>query len=415
MVLSSRADTRMEALAQAIAREWARARAAIDAGLEEVAGASSEAGLAEVALYIARGGKRFRGFLVILSAEALGGTLEDALDAAIAIELVHSASLALDDTIDGDVVRRGRRVAWLVYGLPKTILTSLLMIPVAQRMVEKYGFKAIMEVTRTWEATVRGEIIDVFLADKVPARDYERLALLKTGSLFRLAGVLGALAAGVREAEEPLARYGEKLGLAYQLADDIVDYEKYRRGLRSKLDPSERLYLRWARETLGAQGEEEVTQLALERLASIVREASGSLDGLPDNEKARILRELGLHAVTSLDFYRREGRVDAVMELVGGPTINESMRSLRPGGTLVLVGNITGEPIVIRRPALLVMREISIRGSAAYTPEEWLEAIRIVAEGRVKPFYRAYPLEEVNEAYRDALEGGRIGRVILRP
>ncbi len=290
MVLSSRADTRMEALAQAIAREWARARAAIDAGLEEVAGASSEAGLAEVALYIARGGKRFRGFLVILSAEALGGTLEDALDAAIAIELVHSASLALDDTIDGDVVRRGRRVAWLVYGLPKTILTSLLMIPVAQRMVEKYGFKAIMEVTRTWEATVRGEIIDVFLADKVPARDYERLALLKTGSLFRLAGVLGALAAGVREAEEPLARYGEKLGLAYQLADDIVDYEKYRRGLRSKLDPSERLYLRWARETLGAQGEEEVTELALERLASIVREASGSLDGLPDNEKARILR-----------------------------------------------------------------------------------------------------------------------------
>lgn len=132
-------------------------------------------------------------------------------------------------------------------------------------------------------------------------------------------------------------------------------------------------------------------------------------------EKARILRELGLHAVTSLDFYRSEGRVDAVMELVGGPTINESMRTLRPGGTLVLVGNITGEPIVIRRPALLVMREISIRGSAAYTPEEWLEAIRIVAEGRVKPFYRAYPLEEVNEAYRDALEGGRIGRVILRP
>ncbi len=134
-----------------------------------------------------------------------------------------------------------------------------------------------------------------------------------------------------------------------------------------------------------------------------------------NREKARVLEDMGFTVVSSLDFYRRLGRVDVVFEIVGGPTINESMRSLRFRGRLVLIGNITGEPITIERPALLVMREILLSGSAAFTRREWEAAIRVVATGAVKPVYRVYRLEDVNEAYRDALEGSRVGRIVLKP
>ena len=132
-------------------------------------------------------------------------------------------------------------------------------------------------------------------------------------------------------------------------------------------------------------------------------------------DKAGILAELGAEPVHDLQFYRRHGRVDVVVELVGARTINESMRALRHGGTLVLVGNVHGEPVTIARPALLVMREIRIVSSAAYTREEYEAAVRMVGSGRVKPFYKTYKLEEVNEAYRDIGEGRIVGRAVITP
>ncbi len=132
-------------------------------------------------------------------------------------------------------------------------------------------------------------------------------------------------------------------------------------------------------------------------------------------EKAKALEGLGVHTVTDFSFYKKEGRVDAVIEVVGGPTINNSILALRPQGTLVLVGNVTGEEIRLQRPALVVMRELKITGSAAYTKAEYEEAIRLIHEGLIRPFYRAYRLEEVNEAYRDIVEGRVLGRAVLRP
>ncbi|MEB3851778.1 MAG: zinc-binding dehydrogenase [Desulfurococcales archaeon] len=132
-------------------------------------------------------------------------------------------------------------------------------------------------------------------------------------------------------------------------------------------------------------------------------------------EKAELLESLGVRAVTSLDFYRSEGRVDAVVELVGARTINESMRALRPGGNLVLVGNVTGEPVAIERPALFVMREIHMHGSAAYDIHEYRAAVKLAASGAIRPFYRAYSLEEINNAYRDVLSGSLVGRAVITP
>ncbi len=133
-------------------------------------------------------------------------------------------------------------------------------------------------------------------------------------------------------------------------------------------------------------------------------------------EKAKILEgELGVEAVTRLDFYREKGRVDVVIEMVGAWTFNESVRALRPGGVLVLVGNVTGEPVVIERPALIVMREIRITGSAAFSLPEYKAAVNLVASGAIKPYYRLYRLEEVNKAYEDMRAGSLVGRAVLKP
>jgi len=132
-------------------------------------------------------------------------------------------------------------------------------------------------------------------------------------------------------------------------------------------------------------------------------------------EKAAVLRRLGVNVVTSLDFYRREGRVDAVVELVGAATFNDSLRSLRPKGRMVLVGNVQGTPIEVARPALLVMRELTVKGSAAYTKREYEAAVRLVGEGHVEAFYRKYPLDDINLAFEDVANGRVVGRAVVAP
>ena len=132
-------------------------------------------------------------------------------------------------------------------------------------------------------------------------------------------------------------------------------------------------------------------------------------------EKARLLEGLGVKPVTSFSFYRDEGKVDFVFEVVGGPTINDSMLSLKERGTLVLIGNITGEPITLERPAFIVMRELKITGTAAYTKREFEEAIKLIGEGAIRPFYRTYRLDQINEAYEDVLNGRLVGRAVIKP
>ncbi len=225
--------------------EWLEARELINNAITETVSDLGRQGLSDVALYISKGGKRFRGFLTILTAKALGASPKDALDAAVAIELVQAASLAIDDILDQDSTRRNDRASWIVNGVGKTVLASLLLIPVAQRMVERLGVTALYHVIRSWEATVRGEILDVFLVDKLSPNEYIELIKLKTGSLFKLALILGALSAKKKVRTDSFGEYGEKLGILYQVADDIVDYKKYQTGEKKVLEPGEKLYLKW--------------------------------------------------------------------------------------------------------------------------------------------------------------------------
>jgi len=251
-------------------------RALIDAEIEKaIRGYEGE--VLEIVNYMSRGGKRFRGILTILVCEALGGRVEDALDAAVAVELVHAASLALDDIIDLDTIRRGSIASWIRYGISKTVLISNMLIPKAQLMIEKYGFDALIRVIEAWLQATSGEIVDVF-GPGPTFTGYETLARLKTGSVFKASTYLGARAAKAGKSLEDLsASFGENLGILYQVADDLVDV------LLGKLDDRShgvRMFLEW----VGGGTAEEVVAKVSPKISSIMKRLEAILSRFPDNK-----------------------------------------------------------------------------------------------------------------------------------
>jgi len=241
-----------------IVERWREARRLLEEGigarLREL-GEYDELGIHE---YIVAGGKRLRGFATLLIAEAMGSSWSEALDAAVAVEIVHSASLAIDDVIDGDEVRRGRAAAWLKYGPGRAVMAANLLISFAQRLLLlRYGYRAVERSVVAWYDISRGEVLDAYTG----RGGYLEVVRLKTGSLFRLAAELGGVVAGVdNERLSLLGRYGELMGVAYQLADDIVDY------MRGERDGSVVRLLEWLGNPVN------ILEAALPRLRSLFAE-----------------------------------------------------------------------------------------------------------------------------------------------
>jgi|UniRef100_A0A7J3SKK7 geranylgeranyl pyrophosphate synthase len=177
----------------------------------------------EVSRYIAEGGKRIRGLLMLYFTNLLNGSIEFGLPAAASLELVHSCSLAIDDIIDADVVRRGKPSAWVNEGLSRTVLVSNLLIPIAIKTVEYLGDEAVKLVVDTWLDVTRGEIADVFSTN----RTYLEVVALKTSSLFQLSLMLSAIAAKRKDLMAAFKEYGLYLGYIYQISDDVVDVKDY--------------------------------------------------------------------------------------------------------------------------------------------------------------------------------------------
>jgi len=130
-------------------------------------------------------------------------------------------------------------------------------------------------------------------------------------------------------------------------------------------------------------------------------------------QKADFVAKYSDEVITDRDFSRKVRDVDVVLEVVGSVTINESLRALKREGVLVLIGNTEGEEIRLARPALTVMREHRIIGSAAYTRNEVLEAARLLHKGAVTPVFKTYAFNDVNRAYEDLINQRVLGRAVL--
>jgi geranylgeranyl diphosphate synthase, type II len=172
------------------------------------------------------GGKRVRPVLCLATAEAAGGTVDDALPSALALELVHTFSLVHDDlpAMDDDDERRGRPTAHVAFGEAVALLAGDALLTEAFRRARSAGDEPARELAEATLGMIGGQYLDVTGADA----DLAELHRLKTGRLFGAAVGLGLWAAAVPVGDQaPWRSFGDELGLLFQIVDDVLDGDGY--------------------------------------------------------------------------------------------------------------------------------------------------------------------------------------------
>lgn len=172
------------------------------------------------------GGKRVRPTLTLLTAQLGAGPTDDVLTVARAVELIHLASLYHDDVMDEAAMRRGVPSAQTVWGNSVAILTGDLLFARASRLVADLGSDVIRMQTETFERLCLGQLHEtVGPSDgEDPVAHYLEVLGDKTGSLIATAAETGVLVSGgPSEFRGPVRAYGEKIGVAFQLIDDVID------------------------------------------------------------------------------------------------------------------------------------------------------------------------------------------------
>ncbi|MGO2539657.1 polyprenyl synthetase family protein [Specibacter sp. AOP5-B1-6] len=172
------------------------------------------------------GGKRIRPLLVLLAAHLGDPGRKEVVQAAVVVELTHLATLYHDDVMDSAPYRRGAPTAHEVWGNTVAILTGDLIFARASILVSELGAKALGIQARTFERLCLGQLHETVgpREDEDPIEHYLSVIADKTGSLVAASGQLGAIFAGVDEdIQDILLEYGEKVGMAFQLADDVID------------------------------------------------------------------------------------------------------------------------------------------------------------------------------------------------
>lgn len=169
-------------------------------------------------------GKLIRPSLVLFTAAQLGARIEDALPAAIGLELVHGFSLLHDDVQDGDEVRRGRPAAWVRWGTAEAINAGDLMHAIALRTALRAGAGVAGTLTAAVCDMIEGQSLDLAFEGRfVSEVDYGEMIDRKTGALFRCAFELGGYCAGVPETVlSALGQVGAEVGRAFQMQDDLL-------------------------------------------------------------------------------------------------------------------------------------------------------------------------------------------------
>ncbi len=210
-----------------------RRRALIEERLEPVLEAAEPEEMTERLEHVSlSGGKRVRPMVTLLAFEAAGGELvddddrtpaaDDAVDFAVGVELVHNASLVVDDIIDESALRRGVDSAWSAFGHGSAIVTSDGLLGEAFALFSA-DERAMRVVSEAMVELGEGEATEL-VARPTTEAEYMELARRKTGALFRAAAELGAIAADADAyTVEAFGRYAERVGIAFQIRDDVLD------------------------------------------------------------------------------------------------------------------------------------------------------------------------------------------------
>lgn len=177
---------------------------------------------------ISAGGKRFRPVLTLLASNYGDPTRDEIIKAAVVVELTHLATLYHDDVMDEAPLRRGVESANKRWGNSVAILTGDYLFAKSSLLLADLGPDAVRHQAMTFERLVVGQIMETVGpgAGGDPLEHYLKVVSEKTGSLFGLCARYGGYLSGAKpEIVETLVRFSEELGIAFQLADDVIDIE----------------------------------------------------------------------------------------------------------------------------------------------------------------------------------------------
>jgi octaprenyl-diphosphate synthase len=184
----------------------------------------------QIAHYIvSAGGKRIRPRLVLLFAGALGFTGPERFTLAATVEFIHTATLLHDDVVDESSLRRGRQTANALFGNAASVLVGDFLYSRAFQMMVAVSNPRVLDVLAdATNVIAEGEVLQLMNMHDADLSidEYLRVIRFKTAKLFEASARLGALLAGADTAvEEVCADYGRSLGTAFQLVDDLLDYD----------------------------------------------------------------------------------------------------------------------------------------------------------------------------------------------
>jgi len=206
-----------------VADDLARVEALIRRRLE-----SDVALVRQVAEYlVASGGKRLRPAMLLLACGAVGARGEARLQLAAVVEFIHTATLLHDDVVDASDLRRGRNTANAAFGNAAAVLVGDFLYSRAFQMMVEVDDMRVMQVLADATNTIAaGEVMQLIGSHDPDVDETRYLEVIrrKTAKLFEAAARLGPVLSRNPQLEEPLAEYGRRVGTAFQLVDDVLDY-----------------------------------------------------------------------------------------------------------------------------------------------------------------------------------------------
>jgi len=237
--------------------------------------------------YALEGGKRIRPIILLLSNRVAGGCEADALKEAVAVELLHTESIIHDDIIDDETIRRSKPVFYVVYGFNTSLLTADFVFGIILSIVARSKKDIAEDLASAALQMCEGEILEMKVeADdgEVPLEKYLLIVRKKTASLFEVAARIGAkLASADEKAVKALSRYGVNIGIAYQIQDDILDWNN-----GSKIARRVKM------------GDGDAKKVLAEIASRYANEAKMNLKDLPECEAKQILYDIADFAVNRL-------------------------------------------------------------------------------------------------------------------
>lgn len=212
-------------------RKYRKYKTLIDQKIHSCVKKNKPVSLYEPMKYVLSGsGKRIRPLLIILSCEAVGGTVNEAVNAAVAIEVLHNFTLVHDDIMDNAASRRGRATVHVRWDNNVAILVGDELVALAYRELLRTKSKAIAQVADVFTEGVvevcEGQSYDkeYELLHDVTVDEYMLMIAKKTGKLFSVSSEIGALIGGGTERElRALRSFGTYIGRAFQVQDDLLD------------------------------------------------------------------------------------------------------------------------------------------------------------------------------------------------